>query len=243
MLARLLSRGGLFLGWDLIGRSASNPYGHYEDREIVRFHNALLENVGQNWQVAEEFVPILTNKDWETLFDLGNQRRKEFGLWGFKDPRACFFLHAWKHLFPELRLTAIYRDPVHSLDSLERRHAQQLFSGKGPAEVHKRLWGQADRTIKMWNAHNRALLRFCDKWPDDTHVISFSDLLSGRDVIKELKARWELELERVDPSAVVDPGLAAQQARGRVVYDEDALEDAQNILSRLRARSEEGKDE
>ena len=46
LVTEILSRAGLFVGDDLIGANPSNPYGHFEDREVVRLHDRLLADVG-----------------------------------------------------------------------------------------------------------------------------------------------------------------------------------------------------
>ncbi|HEY2211238.1 MAG TPA: hypothetical protein VGH62_06390, partial [Bradyrhizobium sp.] len=65
--AQLLHAAGMFFGDDLIGAMPSNPYGHYEDREIVRLHDRILRDNGLNWQVAEDFVPIITAERWDEM--------------------------------------------------------------------------------------------------------------------------------------------------------------------------------
>ena len=37
-IARSLHLGGLFLGDDLLGSEPSNPYGHFEDNEVITIH-------------------------------------------------------------------------------------------------------------------------------------------------------------------------------------------------------------
>jgi hypothetical protein len=57
--AQLLHTAGLFVGDDLVGKMPYNPYGHYEDREVLAIHDQILRDNGFNWQVAESFVPMI----------------------------------------------------------------------------------------------------------------------------------------------------------------------------------------
>jgi hypothetical protein len=49
MLTRMLHKAGLFVGDRLLGAVPSNPHGHYEDEEVLRFHDRVLEANGCNW--------------------------------------------------------------------------------------------------------------------------------------------------------------------------------------------------
>ena len=51
--ARLLHRAGLFLGYELLEALPSNPYGHFEDREVVDLHRHILNGNEQTWLVDE----------------------------------------------------------------------------------------------------------------------------------------------------------------------------------------------
>ena len=42
LVSQLLHRAGLFLGYDLMGASFSNPHGHYEDIEVYDLHEQIL---------------------------------------------------------------------------------------------------------------------------------------------------------------------------------------------------------
>ncbi len=87
--------------------------------------------------------------------------------WGFKDPRVCLFLDAWKYLLPEARVVAVYRNWSDATYSLERRHIEEMTAGVGSVDVHERFWTVPDLGLRMWIEYNRALLRFASAHPDD----------------------------------------------------------------------------
>ena len=68
--AQLLHRAGLFLGDELLEATASNRYGHFEDREVVNIHHDLLADNDLTWLVDRPFVPVVGAQRWEAMRDL-----------------------------------------------------------------------------------------------------------------------------------------------------------------------------
>lgn len=211
LLAQLLHRGGLFLGHDLIGAMPSNPYGHLEDLDFVGIHRDIMEDEGLTWHVTEPYVPYISPAHWEAMRDLVEERNLSHRLWGFKDPRVCFFLGAWKYIMPGAKVVIVYRDYAESTYSIERRQSQEYFEGSGPVSLHRRFWEDPDRGLKMWNVHNRALIGFADAYPDDSLVLSFRDLQRGMPVVAAMNDRWDVGLTEVPTLSVFDPSVT----RGR----------------------------
>jgi hypothetical protein len=209
-VAQLLHAAGLFLGDDLIGAMPYNPFGHYEDRVVVRVHDQILRDNGLNWQAPEELVPMISSLRWEAMEDYVKTRRLAHRLWGFKDPRACLFLPAWKHLMPSAKVLIVYRHVSHCAYSLSRRHARELFTDSGPPEVHRRFFEVSDLAARMWLAHNRALVAFAHRYPDDVLVISFDALLGGLPITRIARHRWRAPLADVPTFSALDP-LATQR--------------------------------
>lgn len=237
-LARLLNKAGLFLGSDLIGANASNPYGHYEDRAFVDIHNSILADHGLSWHVTEHFVPFVMSGKWQRMVDLADKRRRCQRLWGFKDPRVSFFLNHWKHILPDAKVCILHRHPLETIDSMERRQAWDLFQRRGPAHLHRRFWTDADHGLKMWNAYNKSLVRFAEAWPEDVLVLSFSQLRDGRNVVGEINLRWTMGLSEVHPDAFIDYSLLRTHPNRKTVYDRNRLREAQRLMKRLGRLSE-----
>lgn len=224
-LARLLSGAGLDLGTELIGANASNPYGHFEDREIVNFHTALLRDQGMSWHVTDDILPFVSARRWDELEHIAESRQTNSQIWGFKDPRACLFLNLWKHVLPDLRVCALYRNPAEAARSLHWRHAIDVHERRGPTELHHKFWNEPDHALRMWLVHNRALVRFGRLWPQDTHFLGFHDLQRGRDVVQELRTRWALHLKPVPPRTLIDPSLASDTTKRPISVSTQVLVD------------------
>ena len=214
-VAQLLHAAGLFVGDDLIGALPTNPYGHFEDREIVRIHDRILLENGFNWQVAEDFVPKISPLRWRAIQDYVVRRRVEHRLWGFKDPRSCLFLPAWKHVMPDSKIVIIFRPVEDCASSLARRHAREIFDKTGPQDVHRRFFTVADLAARMWLVHNRALVDFARRHPEEVLTVSFDGLLNGLPLTRLLRLAWGVPLREVPTLSTLDP-LATSRRRARL---------------------------
>jgi hypothetical protein len=221
-VAQLLHAAGLFVGDDLIGAMPYNPYGHYEDRDVLRIHDQILRENGLNWQAADTFVPMIGAWCWEAMERLIEHRRAEHRLWGFKDPRVCLFLPAWKHLLPSCKVLISFRPVADCSYSLSRRHALELLQASGPRDVHMRFFTVPDLAPRMWLAHNRALLAFAERYEDDVIAVSFDSLLQGLPLTRLVRSAWGAPLREVPTFSAVDP-LATQRRPARQPLRNPAL--------------------
>lgn len=207
--AQLLQRAGLFLGYELLDALPSNPYGHFEDREIVRVHSQLLADNEQTWMVGEPLLPVIGAQRWQRMQGMIERRNSEHALWGFKDPRACLFLPAWKYLLPDMKVLIVYRHFSASTRSLGQRHSSDLFRGRGREVVHRRFWKEPDLALKMWLVHNKALLRFARAYPRDTLTVSIDMIRDGFPLCWVLNRRWRFGLKDVPTGEVFDSNVTA----------------------------------
>lgn len=211
-VTQLLHGAGLHVGNDLIGAMPSNPYGHYEDREVVRLHDRILEANGLTWQVTDDFVPALSAEHWRQMERHVERKRSRHRIWGFKDPRTCLFLGAWKHLMPDAKILVAFRPVADCSYSLARRHAGEIFTLTGPQHIHRRFFEEPDVAARMWITHNRALLDVVRRYPDDVLTVSFKTLLHGFPLVDMIRDQWRAPLQRVPTFSAVDP--MATQRRG-----------------------------
>lgn len=242
LTAQLLHRAGLFLGQDMLPKHRSNPHGHFEDREVVRFHDQVLKDNGLTWQVDGSKLPVVEEAHRRRLREIINERDAEQKLWGFKDPRVCLFMETWKSLLPDARVLIVYRDFVASTYSLHRRAANGLLYKTGKQHYHRRLWDEPDLALKMWITHNRLLIDFADAYPEDTLVVSFDMLREEFPLIEALNQYWGLALEEVPFGAVFDSAATAEPSGEQLVSDETLIEETLEVwegLERLGRRTGE----
>lgn len=219
LLTQLLHRAGLFVGDDLLGAMPSNPYGHFEDREVLEIHRQILDDHGQGWQVDQPTSFHISATQWERMRAFAHKRMAAHRNWGFKEPRVCLFLGAWKYLLPEARFLVIYRDPGECVRSMESRHAKDYLRKSGPAEAHLRFFREPDHGLKVWDAYNRAVIAFARAHLEDCLVIPFTHLVQGYPVVREVNARFSGDLAEVATSAVFDADVTGARGWDQWVHD------------------------
>ena len=231
--AQLLHRAGLFLGYELLEPLPSNPYGHFEDREVVNLHQEILADNDRTWLVGEPLLPVVSEARWARARAIVEFRNAEHALWGFKDPRACLFLMIWKYLLPDMKVLLVYRHFSESTHSLGRRHSSDLFLGMGNRQIHERFWEDPDLALRMWLEHNRILLAFARAYPEDTLAVSMDMIRDGFPFLQALEDRWNLGLEDVPLGEVYDPRIAARRTRRQPVSNPAVAEKAAEVWEEL----------
>lgn len=242
LTAQLLYRSGVFLGYDMLPRNRSNPHGHFEDREIVSYHDKILEDNGLTWQVDGSSLPVVEDSHRRRLMQIIEKREAEQEIWGFKDPRVCLFMNTWKSLLPDARVLIVYRGFADSTYSLHRRAADGLLYKTGKQHYHRRLWDEPDLALKMWIVHNKPLIDFANTYPEDVLAASFSMLRKKFPLIKTLNRYWGLALEEVPTSEVFDAEATAERPGKQLVSNEKLIGEALETweaLERLGRRTEE----
>ena len=120
LMGNFLHRCGISMGKELIGAARGNRFGHFEDAEFVSFHCKLLNRRGcQMYSPARNLE--FTDQEARQAQALVEQRQRDFGNWGWKDPRTTLFLGSWHRIIPEVRYIFLYRSPHSVIDSLLRR--------------------------------------------------------------------------------------------------------------------------
>lgn len=129
-LSSLLGAMGWKLGESLLGPQKGNPRGHFEDEEILAFHEDLLAARGESsgrWfdegMMREGPVEMaFCAEEWERGQVLLKARALE-GAWGWKEPRTCLFLDFWEALAPGLEGLIVFRHPLEiHLSTIRRDH-------------------------------------------------------------------------------------------------------------------------
>lgn len=132
LLTRGLNALGIELGDTLLKQSpAENPKGYWEDIDILRLSDRLLETMGRRWQSVKPLPPgefsgdataSLVEEAAAMLADkIGSADR-----WGFKNPRTGPLIPFWETVFEKLDLEPRYlvavRNPINVVRSLDARN-------------------------------------------------------------------------------------------------------------------------
>lgn len=236
--ARLLGAAGLDLGHRLVGRRRSNPHGHFEDASVVALHDEALAATGRAWDTDD---PSQVEVDETTQQRMASVAAGRTAPWGFKDPRACFFVDAWARVVGTPRVLVMYRSPGEAAASLLRREARRLRSGEGDLGVARRLWADPRSALRSWAAHNRAVLNVAERHPGAVMAMAFDSLGSGAPLVSLVEERWGLGLQDAPTFGRVDPrwpGTATPALRSLAGLASDAELEA--IEASLAALEPEG---
>jgi len=208
LLARLLDRLGLFLGW----RLATN----HEASFFNKLNAWLLSSAGGRWDVPAPIDHLLSDPPGRALaLDylrlrlasppavefLGPRRylrcRSLFRIeepWGWKDPRSTVALPLWLELFPDARVLHLVRCGVDVAESLHRRQRQGFELGRRNFERHRRLFrlrakrgwfGTSPRVtrrregFRLWEEHLEFAGRFTADLGDRFLELRYEDLLAS----------------------------------------------------------------
>ena len=151
-LAGTLQGAGLDLG-EASTFDKHNRKGNRERRDIVAFHDAVLEARGHAWNAPPEGRITWTAEERAAARDFTPAAG---GPWGFKDPRALLMAEEWMALHPGARRVGIVRHPVMVARSLAARGTRKV---KGPA------------AFALWAAYNQRLLALHEA--DPFPILSF----------------------------------------------------------------------
>jgi hypothetical protein len=134
LLAGLLTLLGIDLGENLLEADVNNQAGYWEQQEIYKTQDALLQKLRRHWIGPAGTIPFVSN--WWKLSEIQPFKKrlieivqvevkKAKGIWGFKDPRTSRLLPMWKEIFAELELEPLYllsvRDPTAVVESIVKR--------------------------------------------------------------------------------------------------------------------------
>lgn len=200
LFARYLMASGVDLGESLIGPLPSNPYGHFEDLQVVQLHEEALARVGDEGRAGQL---RFNGSALERAERLLQTRRRGNGVWGWKDPRTCFFLEAWAGLIPEAIFLLLFREPLQVVDSMCRRR-----------EVDPNTRASNSGALGSWIGHNRQLLRFQRQYPERGLLINVDRALAAPErFVAALRERTGLPFDVDLFQRCYDPALLSRKPR------------------------------
>jgi hypothetical protein len=197
LVASTLREAGVYLGEDLLGGGVGNPRGHFEDREIVGFHDRALALAQRDFFAGGAVSPPAGSPlEAEARQIVADRSHHE--LWGWKDPRTSLFLDFWDHILPDARYVFVFRHPVAVALSLWRRNTdldatQDLWVSQLDLEADPWL------AIRSWETYNRLLLAFREAHPERCVVVKVP--AAARDLgrlVERVEDRFGLALARGD---------------------------------------------
>jgi hypothetical protein len=231
MTARYLHGCGLFLGTELLGAAESNPYGHFEDLDVIGIHNDIFLANMTDWTQDRRMSPFVPEWVWGRMESYLERRQVAHRYWGFKDPRVCHFMGLWKGLVPDMKALIVYRSPAECVRSMNRRHAEDFARAK--AAKRSRFYWEPDLALRIWTVSNAQLADFAERHPDDVLVVNHRRLAGGLRLSEMLNERWGTEFEPRDTRVDYDTALGSSSDRALRVADPENGRAARAVWERL----------
>ena len=231
-VARALSEAGVFLGDELVGAELGNPYGHFEDVEVVSLHDSVLAEQQLTWKSIDPLARPLGDAMRTGIDAALHSRRRIEGPWAIKDPRLCLFLPEWLHVVPDARIIVVFRRPDEVVRSLHRRHARRWVDSRriDPSDIS--FWEVPDLALHLWVHYNEQLLGSLEATdPANMFVLDWNDPQQASQLVDEVTSRWRLDLTDADTAR--DPSLGQPVDAPVEVRDGDLLERAHGVWERL----------
>lgn len=232
LTANLLHDAGLHLGDELLGAHESNPYGHYEDVEVIQFHNRLLANAGTDWQASRFFLPTVDTADWSWLAEYGI-RKSRYPAWGVKDPRICLFLPEWQRVFPSMSVLYVFRPCVQCVHSLKKRAAAHLRRNEAVLS-NIRFWKEPDLAVMMYLLYAKKALHFLESFEGRSLVVSIDELIRGRDVFDTVREGWGYPVKPLPIGKIFDESSMTEAGPNEFIHDARLLDEIEAVEERFR---------
>lgn len=238
-VARMFHAAGLHLGNELLGAEPSNPYGHFEDVDVVALHDSILELTERTWKSTTAVPQPIEKNSAERLRTFIEQREQSQALWGVKDPRLCLFLSEWLSVVPDARVVVIFRRPDETIRSLHMRHAQRHVETRGVDPTDLDFWREPDLGLSLWVHYHRELLKALPL-ATQIHVVDFSDRSAVEDIVPTVDRRWHLDLDSSNLPAL-DAQLGHTSVAPIEVRSEALMDEATDIWRALQRLADQSK--
>ena len=210
MVTRMFNSAGLFVGNKLLGSSPSNPYGHFEDEQILRVHDDILAENGWDWMVKDDVSLQISEPNIFRLVHLIRSRNVNHQVWGFKDPRVCLFTDVWRKLVPDAVFVLVFRDFIETTNSFFKRHSRDILMRKGNVDKHLKFWNEPDYAYRMWMIHNQKLIDLLYSGHENVVAMTHNQILKGLSPINIVNEKFNVGLDKIDIKSTIDLNVLTQ---------------------------------
>lgn len=168
IVAGIINKLHVNMGKKLLGKSWTNPYGHFEDEDFMKLNVRILQSSGGSWDnppVQNDICAQKSKFEVEIKDLVRTKNRNHF--WGWKDPRTSLTMELYMPYLRKPHFIVVHRSEQCIVDSLQRRN--------------KITEESAGELIKIYQSRIKALL---DQYSDiPTLHISYEDLTNNPEMI------------------------------------------------------------
>lgn len=154
-VTRAINLLGAHIGDDLIGKSNSNPAGHWEHTYSLEINRRLLEMAEAQWDDPPNNVKAGFISKFRIKLFLINLHKGGTTTAVWKDPRTLLTFSVWIEEIANYIPVFVFRHPSSVCSSLQRRNG---FT--------------KDKSLNLWLEYNSKLLQI-ESQEEDSHIINF----------------------------------------------------------------------
>lgn len=238
LLASWLHWCGFNLGSQMLGAGNGNSEGHFEDLEIFKLHESILEENRKKYLIGDNAPIVFSEKAYRQAEQL-YLAKKSGDCWGWKEPRTCLMMELWGQLIPEYNSMVVYRDYVQVVDSIIRRkqNTGKTRIERAAMNAKYKLFRNkaANRILKSWIAYNKSILNHLTRQANEDYLVIGEAKLPEIDyqLYLHLRQEWKYgKLKYVPFSKVFKPGLLQRQTAA-YKFDSQLLKEAEQLMNEL----------
>lgn len=243
MIANWLSSTGLNIGDRLIGATPSNILGHFEDIDIVEFHENLLKYNNVNLYQGIGQPLKFDKKHLNEAKELISTRNLIYESWAWKQPRAILFLSLWLKVLPkESYFLFPFRNYQEVVNSLYNREYRKLglrntaeIARKKQLDFFNSKFLICNKYLSMWIRHNSEILNHLDEIEEKNRiVISLNSLINNHQAVFDtIKNNWGFNhLNYIDIKEIYQSNILSK-VQISISFDNDLEATALSITRKL----------
>jgi len=207
LVAGILSRLGVNMGDELIGKSWSNPLGHFEDKNFYRLNINILKSAGGSWDnpPSKDLIQDQMCKFEEEIKKVVEMKKSV--LWGWKDPRTSLTIELYLPYLTNPYFIVCHRNKQSIAESLKRRNNMDISISKKLADTYeKRIekFFQENSYLKRLNLVYENIIKDPKKYVME--IIDFLKLETKEEQITQA-------VEFILPNAIIEKHRRIQKIR------------------------------
>ncbi len=202
LVAGVLHHLGVNMGKEMLGGDRFNPFGHFENKKIIKLNEEILKEAGGSWYAPPSSEKILKvrEKFKNKIKEIIESEKSK--LWGFKDPRTSLTIELFLPFLENPYFIVCYRNKREIIKSLIRRDKMNFEYASRLIDLYY------ERITKFFEAH-RDLRRINVKYEEMMRkprvvlekIICFLDIQVTEDAVKKalsfVHSRFEVKIAKI----------------------------------------------